>query len=53
MPHQRGAAAIGNDDGFSTGALYGACAGIAGVLGAYFLLKKYKNTKSYDDFERA
>ena len=53
VPRHRGAAAIGNDDDFNTGAMYGACAGIAGVLGAYFLLKMYKRNKMSDDFERA
>ena len=55
MPPSRNraaAAAIG-DDGFNTGAMYGACAGIAGMLGAYFLLKMYKRNKNTDDFERA
>ena len=50
--HRQAAGAIG-DDGFNSGAMYGACAGIAGVLGAYFLLKMYKRNKLSDDFERA
>ena len=49
----RGAAGAIGDDGFNTGAMYGACAGVAGVLGAYFLLKMYKSNKLSDDFERA
>ena len=53
MPVARHRQAAIGDDGFNSGAMYGACAGIAGVLGAYFLLKMYKRNKFSDDFERA
>ena len=41
------------DGSFQHGAIYGVAAGIASVMGAYFLLKMYKRNKMSDDFERA
>jgi len=40
------------DATFQNGAMYGSIAGVATVLGAYFILKHLKGNKS-DDFERA
>ena len=40
------------DATFQNGAMYGSIAGVATVLGAYFIIKHLKGNKS-DDFERA